>query len=84
MATPEHTEQSRQTVVRVLYVSAAVTAVIAIVLGALVAVPLYAILLISVIDLVLAWAFRSGKIAPPLNPKLVPDDMKDDPRWRDI
>jgi hypothetical protein len=51
-------------VVRLLVVSAAATVVIAIVLGALVSAPLYAIAALAVFDLVLAWAFQTGRLKP--------------------
>ena len=55
-------ERNRLILVRVMYVTAAATVVIAIVLGALVSPPLYAIALLAIVDLLLARAYATGKL----------------------
>ena len=56
--------------VRAMYISAAVTVVIAIVLGATVAPALYAIALVALVDLGLAWAYASGRLKLTGDPRL--------------
>jgi uncharacterized membrane protein len=62
MTSPEQSAPSSQALVTLLYASAVVTAIVAVVLGALVSPILFAIALFSLVDVWLARAYSSGRL----------------------
>jgi Flp pilus assembly protein TadB len=70
MPSGDQTSASPQTLIRLMYVSALVTVLVAIILGALVSPFLFAIALLAIVDLWLARAYATGRLRMASDPRL--------------